>query len=171
MNEKLAVSRSVLNPVEPHVNGFRPALFNGIVGYPGGTLVVSLNRCCELGMPEFRQGGTQRGGLFGVEKQGTNFCLSGRRHDGSDDAGMDVDCTIDRGRRGGDRWWLLGRCGAKEKIAARAGARVCFGQVGGIAVNVQAHITGGVADCGVRVGRAIVEQVIDGNIGGGSGFG
>ena len=48
-------------------------------------------------------------------------------------------------------------------ISAAAGTR--FGEVGGVAVNVEDHVTGGITDCGVGVRGGIIKQPQDVGVG------
>ena len=43
-------------------------------------------------------------------------------------------------------------------MATEAAAGAGFGKVGGVTVEVQAHVTGAVSDGGVQVGRSIIEK-------------
>ena len=65
--------------------------------------------------------------------------------------------TVERGVR--ERW--IGRVGgffAQEIVATNAAAIAGFGNVGGVTVEVQYHVTGDILDGGVWVGRSIIEE-------------
>ena len=57
------------------------------------------------------------------------------------------------------RWLVHVRANVTQEIVSTcASAGLRFGEVGGVAVNVEDHITGGVPDCGVGVRGGVVEQ-------------
>ena len=47
---------------------------------------------------------------------------------------------------------------SREIVYTSAAAGSRFGEVGGVAVNAEDHVTGGIPDCGVGVRGGIVEQ-------------
>ena len=66
MDREFAVGTTVLYPIKTHVNRFGTALFDSLIRDTCSTLVVCLERGCALCMAEFREGGTECGGFFGV---------------------------------------------------------------------------------------------------------
>ena len=109
-------------------------------------------------MAQFFKGKAERGGIFEVEEQGTQFGFSGGGENGGDDGAMIVYGAIDRRgciiRRRGNigRGW----CGAEEEMAAGAGAGKGLGEVGCIAMDPKMHVTGVKAEDGIRMRGAVV---------------
>ena len=92
-----------------------------------------------------------------VDICGSNFGFGSRTHHVGHDAGNGVDGTVETKTRGG---WF-GHVGANvtQKIvstSAATGSR--FGEVGGVTVNVEDHVTGGIPDRGVGVRGVVIEQ-------------
>jgi len=72
----LALTNMVANPIEMHVNGFGPFLFDVVIGNSSGCGVVSLYWCGGLGVAQFLEGNVQRTSMLGIEEQGTKFSFS-----------------------------------------------------------------------------------------------
>jgi len=66
VDKEVALADAVSNPIEPHVHGFRAALFDGVVTDAGGTCVVGLDGSGWLRMTHVGQNGAEHGGLFAV---------------------------------------------------------------------------------------------------------
>ena len=99
-----------------------------------------------------------------VDVSGSNLGFGIRTHHVGHDAGNVVDGTVETRKSGG--WFGHVRMNVTQKIvstSAIAGSR--FGEVGGIAVNVEDHVTGGITDCGVMVHGRVVKQPQGVNIG------
>ena len=96
-------------------------------------------------------------GLLAVDVCGSNFGFGSQTHHIGHDAGNGVDGTVETRTSGG---WL-GNVRAnvtQEIVSTNAAAGLRFGEVGGIAVNVEYHVTDSVEDCGVGVRGGVVEQ-------------
>ena len=55
-NVKLALSDTIPDPIEAHVDGFRPFLFDGVIGNAASSAVVGLEWCGWLQVAKFIQG-------------------------------------------------------------------------------------------------------------------
>jgi len=67
-----------------------------------------------------------------------------------------------RRKRGGDRGRERGRMVrfvAKEVISGEPGSRLGFGEIGGVAVGLEEHVTGMKADDGIGMRGTVVEEV------------
>ena len=108
-------------------------------------------------MPEFLEGGAYWHGLLAIVKSGTNFDFSGGRHNAVEDLGDGMYRAVKRGVR--ERWLgsFIGFV-AREIVATDAVASSEFGNVGGVTVKVQDHVTGVISDGGVGVGRRLIEE-------------
>ena len=159
---------AVFDPVETHVDGFGAALFDGVIGDASGASVVGLDWSGRLRVAHFEQCGAEHGGVFGIVEECAKFGFGGGGHDGVDDGAVDVDGAVDGWRDGVGIWsgGCVGGEGAEEEIAAGTGAGLGFGEVGCVAVDVEDHVAGMVADGGVRMSGAVVEQLGDGARGG-----
>ena len=96
---------------------------------------------------------------------GANFSFGGGCHDVVQDVADNVDGSIERWVGG---CGVSGRFGTEEEETSSTRAGFGFGEVGCIAVDVEAHVTGMEANGGVRVRGSVVEQV---DCGFGGGFG
>ena len=108
-------------------------------------------------MPEFLEGSTYRYGLLAIVKSGTDFGFSGGRHHVVEYLGDGMDRSVERVVR--ER--CLGRVSgfvAKEIVSTDAAASAWLGNLGGVTVEVQDHVTGAISDGGVWVGRSIIED-------------
>ena len=95
-------------------------------------------------------------GLLDVDVGGSDFGFDGRTHHVGHDSGNGVDGAVEV-RTGG---WCLGHVRARvsqEIMPTSAAVRSRFGEVGGVTVYVEDHVTGGVSYCGVGVRGGIVE--------------
>ena len=95
--------------------------------------------------------------LLAVDEGCTNFGFSGRGEDVAHDLGHRVDGAIE-GWVGSRQ--LVGSAGAVTKKVVAPSAASCPGlrQIGGIAVDMEYHVTSGVPNDGVWVRGGIVEQ-------------
>ena len=75
--EEVALVNTVSDPKEAHVNGFRPFLFDSVVGDTRCSAVVGLNRFCRLRMTEFFEACAKRAGFFSIVKEGGEFGFGG----------------------------------------------------------------------------------------------
>jgi hypothetical protein len=72
----LLLTDAVFDPVEVHVDGFGPFLFDGVVGKSRGGGIVGLRWRGWLWMASFSKGDAYGEGFLSVEEQGTNFGFS-----------------------------------------------------------------------------------------------
>ena len=96
-------------------------------------------------------------GLLAVDVCGSDFGFGSRTHHVVNDAVNGVDGTVERRASGG---WL-GHVRAnvtQEIVPTSAAAGSNFGEVGGVAINVEDHVTGGIPDRGVGVRGGVFEQ-------------
>ena len=92
-----------------------------------------------------------------VDVSGSNFGFGSRTHHVGNYAGNGVDGTIETSTSGG--WLGHVRVNVTQEIvstSASAGSR--FREIGGVAVNVEDHVTGGIPDRGVGVRCGVIEQ-------------
>ena len=148
IDAKLALFDAVADPIKSHVYGFGAYLFAGTIDNSAGGGVVGGNGCSRLWVSHFLECGTEDSSLFGVEKKGADFGLSGGGHYPFDDLG-----DIDNGAI--EHWGFAGEL-AKVEVSTGSTAGFRFGEVGGITVNVQDHVAGSEAEGGVGVGGTIV---------------
>jgi hypothetical protein len=111
VDDELALSYAIADPVETHVDGFGLSLFDSVIGYSLGGAVVSLNGGGRLWVAQFSEGNANGAGIFGVVEEATKFGLGGAGEDMFHYAATDMDSAVE-GRR-----WIV-----------RAG---CFGRVDG----------------------------------------
>jgi hypothetical protein len=96
----LSWTDTVANPVEPHVHGFGPLLFDGVVRDPAGCRVVHLDGRGALWMAHFAKGGTGDCALFAVdEEEAVYFGIRGSRDNMlcENSSGIEDDTVIDLG--------------------------------------------------------------------------
>ena len=106
----MTLTYSIAQPVEAHVHGFGSFLFDGVVGDPGGALVVELEGRGSLRVAEFFEGLTERDDVFCSEVACSCFCLLCGGHYCVDEFAHDVDGVVVWWRRGvGCDWeaWLV----------------------------------------------------------------
>ena len=160
VDQELALLDAVLYPIESHVHGFGFALSDSAVGDASGGRVIGLNGRCRLWvmhLVERRAGG---GGIAGIVEESGKFDLCCRGHDVFEDAADCVDGTIGCWL---GCWWLVGMLGfvAEEEASSDAASGFGLGLVRGVAVDVENHVAGDVADGGIWVGDAVVEELMD----------
>ena len=110
----------------------------------------------RLRVTKFEEQGADRYGLLVIDVGGSNFGFSDRTHHVGHDVVNRVDGTVETRTSGG--WFEHVGANVTHKIvstSAAAGSR--FGEVGGVTVNVEEHVTGSITDCGVGV-RVIVSK-------------
>ena len=168
VDEKMPLFDAITDPIKSHVHGLGASLFDGVVANAGGACVVSLDGSGRLWMAHFFKGGAEHGCFFAVEEEGCEFSFGGGGKDGRHDARVDVDGAIAWWRRrvGGWGFERVGEWVAKEEIAAGARSRLLFGQVRGVAVDMEDHAAGVVAEHGVGMGGTVVEELRDCDCGG-----
>ena len=65
---KLALAFAIAEPVKMHVHSFGAFLLDSIVDDPPGSVVVSLQQCGRLWMPQFFQSSVDGADSLGVEE-------------------------------------------------------------------------------------------------------
>ena len=68
VDEKLALVDTVADPIKAHVDGFRAALLDSVVGNPSGTGIVCLDGSGVLRVAHVFESGTKHGAIFGIVK-------------------------------------------------------------------------------------------------------
>ena len=135
-------------------------LSGSAIGDAGGGRVISLDWRRRLGVMHFVERNADGGGVAGIVEESGKFGFCRRGHDVFEDAADGVDgtigCWLVRGWFGGILWFV-----AEEKVASDAASRFGLGLVQGVAVDVEDHVAGGVADGGIWVGGAVVEELMD----------
>lgn len=156
VDKEVALANTILNPVKTHVHGFGLALADSAVGDSGGSRVIGLDRGGRLGMAHFDEGSAEHGAIFGIVEEAGKFSFSGGGHDIAEDVADSVDGTI-VGRLGGGWLGWISRFGAEEEVATDTTFGFGFREIGGIAMDVEYHIAGMVADDGIGMGGSIVK--------------
>ena len=170
VHEELHLAFPILDPIEARVDSFGALLFNGVVSKAFGGGVVTKDRSCWLGIPQFSQGCANRYGLLPIDKSISNFGFSRGGHDVANDIGDGIDGSVE-GRVGGWRVLRLRVALTEEVLATVTAAGVGFQEVGGVAVHMEDHVASNIANSGVRVQGGIIKQPYDFLIGGSGGFG
>jgi len=65
---KLALAFAIMEPIKTHVHSFGVFLLDSIVDDPTGSVVVSLQQCGRLWMPQFFQSGADGADSLGIEE-------------------------------------------------------------------------------------------------------
>ena len=150
----------VLDPVKAHVFGFRPFLFDGVVCKTFGGGVIYIDGGGQLGMAEFGKGGMNGDSLLAVEEGISDFGFCGGRHNVAHDLGDGMDGAV-------EGWTGVGSTGrvqgAVDKDVVPDGAAPCLWlqKIRGVAVDMEDHVTGRIADVHARMGGGVVEEPED----------
>ena len=92
-----------------------------------------------------------------VDICGSNFGFDSRTHHFGHDAGNGVDGAVETRTSGG--WLGHVRENVSQEIVSTSGAAGSrFGEVVGVAVNVEDHVTGGIPDSGIGVRAGVVDK-------------
>ena len=78
---ELALSDTVADPVEAHIDGFGSFLFHSVHGNTSCRAVVSDNGSRWLSVSEFFKDDSDWGSFFSVVEEGTEFGFGSARHD------------------------------------------------------------------------------------------
>ena len=151
VDSELALADTVPDPVELHVHGLGPALFDTVIDNSICHLIVCLDVGGRLGVAQSLQSVAQWAALTGIVEKAGHFSFGGRGQDHPHDTAQDVDSTIgfeDRVRVG---------LAAQVEESSIPGTSFALGQVGGIAMDPEEHPTGMVAQCDGGVCGSIVE--------------
>ena len=167
VHEELSLSNTVLNPIKAHVHGFGLALSHSTIGDASSTGIVSLYRCRWLRPSHFEENVADHDPVFSIVKKASEFGFCGRGHDIFEYVADGVDGPVGWGNVG---WGLRGikGLGSEVEVAANTAASFGGGQVGGITVDVEGHVTGCVAEVCIGMCCGVVEESSEGN---GSGIG
>jgi hypothetical protein len=93
-NKKLILADAVADPIKTHVDGFRPFLFDAVVGNAGSGAVVGLDRSGRLRMAKFFEGDPQWACFFAIVEEGGEFSFSGTGENFAHDLAKDVDGAV-----------------------------------------------------------------------------
>ena len=135
VDEKLFLSNVILDPMELHVDGLGPPLFDLAIGKSYSSGVVNLNGSGWLWVAKVDECLSDGHSIFGIEVGPTNFCLHGRTHNMLDDFVEGVEGSI---------WGGLGLEGfrgvkgaiTKEVVATSLASGSWLREVGGIAMDI-----------------------------------
>ena len=95
-------------------------------------------------------------GLLAVDVCASDFGFGSRTHHVGHDAGNGVDGAIEA-RMSGGRLGHFSAHVSQEILPISASAVLRFGEVGGVAVHVEDHITGGILDRVIGLHGGVVE--------------
>ena len=68
---------AIYNPVESHINGFTPLLFEDVAGNPSGAEIIGDDGSWKLRSAEVDESSADGGGFAGVEEEGAKLCFAG----------------------------------------------------------------------------------------------
>ena len=88
-------------------------------------------------------------------KRAGEFSFGGGGNDILEDDADGMEGAIVGGWCGRLLGWII-RVGAKEKMAPDTAARFGLGQIRGVAMDVEYHVTGIVTEDGIRMGRGVI---------------
>ena len=88
-------------------------------------------------------------------KKAGDFSFDGRGYDILEDDADGMEGAIVRGWCG-RLLGRIGRFGAKKKMSPDAAASFGLGQIRGVAMDVEYHVTGIVKESGIRMGRGVI---------------
>ena len=125
----------VLDPVKPHVDGFRPFLFDGVVCKTFSCGVINTDRGGRLRMSEFGKDGTNGDSLLAVEECGSDLGFYVRRHNVAHDIGDGMDGAVE-GRIGVGSTGRVRGAVAQEVVPAGAAPCLWLRKIGGVAVDM-----------------------------------
>ena len=91
---ELALSTSVTDPIETHIDGLGAFFFNGVRGESYGGGVVHFHFGGRLGIIKFLQCGSDRDSLLTIDLGCSYFGFCGRSHDIVNDLGDTVDWAV-----------------------------------------------------------------------------
>ena len=94
---ELSLSDAVTYPVEAHIDGLGPFLFDCIVGYSRRGCVVCAHGGSWLFVSQFFKGSAERTGLFTVVEKCRQFGFCRTGYYGAEDGANDVDGCIELG--------------------------------------------------------------------------
>ena len=91
-----------------------------------------------------------------IDVCGSDFGIGSRTHYVGHDAGTGVDGAVEAWTFGGWLGYVRAHV-SQEIVPTSTSARLRFGEIGGVAVYVEDHVTGGIQDCGIGVRVGVVE--------------
>jgi hypothetical protein len=98
MDEKLALTDAIPDPIKSHIDRLGPTLFDGVVGNACSSIVVGLDGCGGLRMTHFFKSDTYGTGIFSVVKESGQFCLRCARENFAENGAGDGNGPIRRRR-------------------------------------------------------------------------
>ena len=113
----MALVYTVLDPIKPHVDRFRFALFYFLICETDRGGIIELDGCWWLGVTHLTEGLSELGSVFGVGEGARDFSFGGGAEDMPEDFRFDED-----GRIGGFRFR-----GFVPKVKEAAGATASLG--------------------------------------------
>ena len=94
LNLRLILAFTVLEPVVLHVNGFGPALFDGLVGNADSCGVVTSYWCWWLGVPHYFERDADGNCINTIVESTRRFSFNNRGYNRFDDAGIVIYGTV-----------------------------------------------------------------------------
>ena len=101
-------------------------------------------------MPQLGKRETEHFGLFGIQKEGAQFCFGGGCGDELENCARDVNGTVELDGR------AVAWDAAQEEVAAGAAAGFWSREVRGVGMDVENHIRGVVSNLGVGIGGHVI---------------
>ena len=140
----------LLDPVKAHVDGFRSFLFDGVVCKTFGGGVIDTDGGGRFGISKFVKGGTNGDSILAVEECGSDFGFRGGQHNVAHDIGDGMDGAID-GRIGVGSMGRVRGAVAQKVVSAGAAPCLWLQKIGGVAVDMEDHVTGQIVDGSTRM--------------------
>jgi hypothetical protein len=95
LNDELALTDTIANPVEPHIDLLAALDFDCIIGDANSTFVVAQEKRRVLRITQVCQRIAKVSATLCGKEQTSVFSFCGGRHDDGDDAAESVDSTVD----------------------------------------------------------------------------
>ena len=151
MDIELALSYTVPDPVETHVDGAGAVLLDGVVGDAASGGIVSLDWCGRLGVAHVGKSTTEDDTFFDGNEEAAVFGFGGRASDVFEDADDVEDGAIVD----------FEAVGAIAEVEVATNAAASFGnvEIASISVDFEEHVAGIEAESGVGKGRTIIEEL------------
>ena len=148
LDDELALTDAVTDPVEAHVDGFGTVELDSVVGYADRTGVVTENDSGRLGIAECSSDSAKPRACAGEGVEAGVFALGDRSDDHIKDAAMDVHSAVNVSGRGG-----------VAKVGDTTGytTRTRTGEMGSVRLHVENHVTACEHQLVVWVGGCIGE--------------
>ena len=140
-----------------HVDGFRPFLFDDVVCKNFGGGFIDKNGGGRLGISKFGKGSANGDRLLAIEECGSGFGFRGGQHNIAHDVGDGMDGAVEGQTDVGSTGRFRGAV-AQEEVPASAAPCLWFRKIGGVAMDMEDHVTGRIADGRARMGGGMVEE-------------